>query len=220
MESQIVVRGSGQARVMPDRAVVRIVVEGEGSSREDAYQEAARYAKQVDEVIDLHRAGIEHVVTAALAVQPKTRWRKGESVRTGWRASRTSILEVTDFSRLGDLFAEAAAAGGTTTGPSWHIDDGNVVYDEVRRLAARQARQRASAYAEALGLEVAGIAWIAEPGLRQAAPTHEGAPMGRGLVASAAPMGAGEDVIDITPDEVVVEAAVEVGFTFADPSRA
>jgi uncharacterized protein YggE len=212
MEPHIVVRGTGQAAAQPDRAVVRVEVDGEGGSRDDAYREAAKAASAVDAVTAGHADAIARNQTAALVVHPKTRWRRGESVRTGWRGSRTTLLEVTDFAHLGELFGELAAAGGAVSGPYWHLDTDNSVHAEARRLAAEDARRRADTYASALGLRITGIAWIAEPGLREAAPPPFPVPVAR---AAALSLGeAPEEVIDVTPEEMTVDAAVDVGFAF------
>jgi len=211
MDAHVVVRGAGVARALPDRAVVRVEVDGEGTSREDAYREAAKLASQVDEVVAAHAAAIDRNVTAALAVHPKTRWRRGESVRTGWRGTRTTVLELTDFARLGDLFAELAAAGGAVSGPDWRLDPANAVHIEARRLAAEDARSRAETYAAALGLRITGIAWVAEPGLRETTDATRFALAARGVQLGEA----AEEVIDVTPEEMTVEAAVDVGFDFA-----
>lgn len=45
---------------------------------------ASELATGVDEVLGRYQVEIDRATTAALVVQPKTRWRKGESVRTGW----------------------------------------------------------------------------------------------------------------------------------------
>jgi uncharacterized protein YggE len=199
------------ARALPDRAVIRVEVDGEGTSREDAYREAAKLASQVDDVVAAHASAIDRNVTAALAVHPKTRWRRGESVRTGWRGTRTTVVELTDFARLGDLFAELAAAGGAVSGPDWRLDPANPVHIEARRLAAEDARSRAETYAAALGLRITGIAWVAEPGLRETTDTTRFA-----LAARSMQLGeAAEEVIDVTPEEMTVDAAVDVGFDFA-----
>ena len=58
------------------------------------------------------------------------------------------------------------------------------------------------------------MAWVAEPGLRQGPADNVGfAPM----MARAAFAGAPDEpeVIDVTPDEMTVDAAVDVAFTFA-----
>lgn len=202
---------------MPDRAVLRVTVDGMGGSRDEAYQAALRPAQQVDEVVATYEAAVDRAMTGTLVVQPKTRWRKGESVRTGWRASRTSVVEVKDVTRLGGFVAELVGAGGEVRGPSWQLDPANAAHTEARRLAAEDARSRAEAYAAALGLRVRGIAWVAEPGLRVGDGSHQPSAgrtmtlaVGRGAESMAA-----DEVIDISPDEMTVEAQVEVAFVFA-----
>jgi uncharacterized protein len=144
-------------------------------------------------------------------VHPKTRWKKGESVRTGWRASRTSVVEVVDFALLGDLMAELAAAGAAVDGPAWQLDPTNPVHAEVRRRAAADARARADSYAAPLGLGVTGVAWAAEPGLRHASDAVAFMPMAAGMACAQA---AEPEIIDVTPDEMTVDAAVDVAFIF------
>ena len=214
VDEAIVVRGTGQARTMPDRALVRVHVEADGAARDDAYREAARLANQVDAVVANRQAAIDRTITTSLVVHPKTRWKKGESVRTGWRASRTSVVEVADFAVLGDLLAELAAAGAAVDGPTWQLDPTNPVHRQVRRAAAADARDRADAYAAPLGLRVTGVAWVAEPGLRQGQDTGGFMPMAAamGMTRGGQPE---PEVIDVTPDEMTVDAAVDVAFTFA-----
>jgi uncharacterized protein YggE len=212
MEPEIIVKGRGEARSMPDRAVIQVGVDAEGASRELAYNEAAVATKQVDGVISSRSNALDRVSTATLVVHPKTRWKKGESVRAGWRASRTLVLEVTDFEQLGDLIAELAGAGASITGPYWQLDATNAAHGEARTLAAEDARRRAFDYASALGLKVGGVAWISEPGLRISGDQEHGVR----AFAAAAPAGArgglAEEVIEVRPEEIPTVAAVEVGF--------
>jgi uncharacterized protein YggE len=217
MEAEIIVQGRGEARSMPDRATIHCVIDAEGPSHQSAYDDAAASAKRVDDVLASRRHALGRVTTAALVVHPKTRWKKGESVRTGWTASRLSTVEVTGFDELGILIAELGGAGASLTGPSWQLDVANPVHREVRRLAAEDAKQRAYDYASALGLEVGGIAWISEPGLRPSLQT--GQPMGGFAVAAAARLTTPQDIIEVTPEEIVSEAWVEVGFRIGVPAE-
>lgn len=75
---------------MPDRAEVAVSVEGDGGSRDAAYSAAAQLSGRVDAVFSDMAEAIERVVTAVLTVQPRTRWKKGEATRAGWRAARSS----------------------------------------------------------------------------------------------------------------------------------
>lgn len=202
---------------MPDRALLRVTVRGEGASRDDAYRSAAGDATAVDQTLEARRSAPRSVAHGTLVVQPRTRWKKGESVRTGWLASRTSTINVIEFSGLGELIAELAAAGADISGPEWQVDPSNPTYEAARRDAAIDARRRAHAYADALGLSIGMVRWIAEPGLRDSSEPHS-------FVAAAALRHRGDDadedegVIDVTPKEMSVRAAVEIGFNFAEPT--
>jgi uncharacterized protein YggE len=98
VDRELIVRGVGEVRAMPDLASVRVGVDGEGQSREEAYQLASTTAAAVDGILADFETVIDRVTTAALAVQPKTRWRKGENQRTGWQAFRVSLVEIKDTS--------------------------------------------------------------------------------------------------------------------------
>jgi len=216
MERTIIVRGSAELRIPPDRALVEVTLDADGSSRDDAYRDAAGTASAIDAVIDRHAAETERVVTAALTVQPLTRWRRGEAIRTGWRATRRSVIEVTGFEGLGLLLSELTGAGGTIAGPTWQVDDSNEAHDRVRVLAAEDARRRAESYAVGLGVTLAGITWIAEPGLRSTSsePVHRMMPM---AVSSRMAADLEEEVvIEVAPADSIIGAQVEVSFAFAD----
>ena len=195
---------------MPDLASVRVGVDGQGQSREEAYQIAAATAGAVDGVLDDFEAAIDRVTTAALAVQPKTRWRKGETQRTGWQALRVSVVEIKDTSRVGELLNALAGAGASISGLSWMVAPANESFALARHRAGEDARARAEQYARALRIELGPVAWASEPGLRSSGHTDwmSAAAPGRAL----AP-GAAEEAIDVTPEEVTIHAALEVAYS-------
>jgi hypothetical protein len=218
MSIEILVRGEGEASALPDRAVVRVMVEGDGSSQQDAYTKAAEAARDVDAIFERYKSGFARKMTASLAVFPKTRWKKGESIKTGWRASRSTVLEVTDLKNLGVLVAELSASGvATIHGPTWQLNPDNDVHDRARREAVADARRRAQAYIAELGLKLQRVAWLSEPGLRvasnQMGPTvgTAGMHIQRSLAATA------DEPIDVAPDEITVRAVVEMGVEAIEP---
>jgi uncharacterized protein YggE len=215
MEHEIVVRGEAEVRAMPDLAVLRVVVDGEGSSQEEAYDAAAGLAEAVDAVFGAQSPSIGRVTTAALVVQPRVRWDKGEEIRTGWRAGRVSIVEVRALDRVGNIAAMLVGAGATLTGPSWELDSSNAAYHQARVGAAQDARQRAEAYASALGVGLGPLMWVAEPGLRLAGDGGRGMAAGGQPRAALLAAGPAERPIDVAPGEITVHAAVEVGFHIA-----
>lgn len=216
MEQEIIVRGEAEARALPDRAVLHVAVRGEGPGRDEAYASAAADAAAVDAVLRGREGALDRVSHTALVVQPTTRWRKGANVRTGWQASRTSTVEVVGLDVVGELLAELTGAGADVGGPEWQVDPGSPVHAAVRRAAAADARARAADYASALGLDLGPIAWVAEPGLRgggEPGPRRFSRPAATAMAASAGPP---EETIDVSPAELTVTAAVEVGFRIGE----
>jgi uncharacterized protein YggE len=220
MEREIVVRGTGEARALPDLASLRVEVTADHKTRDEAYEARAKLAAKVDVVFADHRNAIGRTTVASLWVQPRTRWHRGEDIRTGWRASRTSFVEVVVLDALGEIMSDIVEAGGAVQGPQWSMAHTNPAYDVARRAAATDARHRAQSYAQALDLTLGAVAWVAEPGMRTA-PVRvspiagdgaPGQPVTRLAAATTFAAEPAEPTEDLTPSEMTVEVAVEVGF--------
>jgi uncharacterized protein len=165
MSAEIVVRGEGEVRSLPDRAVSRVAVEADADSQTDAFTAASRSAAAVDAVLDKYAEALDRRITVGVVVRPKTRWKKGESVNAGWVAGRTTILDIKDLVKLGPLISELPGAGASVIhGPSWEVNPDNPVHDRARQAAAVDARRRATAYAQALGQHLGASKWLSEPG--------------------------------------------------------
>jgi uncharacterized protein YggE len=215
MSAEVLVRGEAEVRCLPDRALLHVAIEGEGSSQEDAFRRASETASAVDSVVDKFARSVDRRITSSVVVRPKTRWRKGETTRTGWIATRITSLDVKDLTALGVLISELPGAGASSVqGPFWRVDQSNDAYGTARQLAARDAYRRAQAYADALGLGLGSVLWIAEPGLRNEGSRWAHAAMPRGAV-SAGAAGVAEPM-EIRPDEVTIEAAVEACWELKD----
>ena len=218
MEREIVVRGTGEARALPDQASLRVEVTADHKTQEEAHDARTKLATAVDDVLDRHADAIARTMIASLVVQPRTRWHRGEDIRSGWRASRTSFVDVVTLDALGEIMAGLVDAGAAVQGPQWSMAPTNPAYDQARAAAAEDARRRAQSYATALGLSVGPVAWVAEPGLRRDAGPP--VPFEAGVVpmaAAAAPAGDTEPE-RVTPAELTVRMDVEVGFTIVDAS--
>lgn len=202
---------------MPDLALVRVGVDGEGPSREEAYQAASATAAAVDQVIGEYAAAIDRVTTAALSVQPKTRWRKGETQRTGWQAARLSVVEISDTSQVGELLSALAGAGANIGGLSWKVAPANQSHALARLRAGQDARARAEQYAQALGVDLGRVAWAAEPGLRSADRMDWMSPAAAGgrLMSP----GAAEEPINVVPEEIMIQAALEVAYQLSTDTQ-
>ena len=215
MEREIVVRGTGEARAVPDQASLRVEVTADHKTQQEAHDARTKLAAGVDEVLSQHGDAIARTTIASLLIQPRTRWHRGEDIRTGWRASRTSFVDVVGLDALGEIMSGLVDAGAAVQGPQWSIAPANPAYDQARVAAADDARQRARSYATALGLSVGPVAWVSEPGLRRDRPP---VPLQAAVapMAAAAPVAGEPEPEQVTPGEMTVQVDVEVGFTILD----
>jgi uncharacterized protein YggE len=216
MEREIVVRGTGEARALPDQASLRVEVTADHKTQEEAHDARTKLAAAVDEVLDRQADAIARTTIASLVVQPRTRWHRGEDIRSGWRASRTSFVEVARLDALGEIMAGLVDAGAAVQGPQWSMAPTNPAYDQARAAAAQDARRRAQSYAAALGLSVGPVAWVAEPGLRRPPGPPVPVEVGVAPMAAAAVVATDAEPEPVTPAELTVRVDVEVGFTILD----
>jgi uncharacterized protein len=120
------------------------------------------------------------------------------------RAWNQVVVRVGDASVVGELIAGAVDRGAQVSGPASTIATNNPARVEACKEAALDARRRAQAYADALGVRVGALVAVRDPGTGNsaaAAPDADGA-MDAGAV-EALPVEAGEQF---------VTAAVEVEF--------
>jgi uncharacterized protein len=216
MEREIVVRGTGEARALPDQANLRVEVTADRKTQEEAHDARTKLAAAVDEVLDRQADAIARTTIASLVVQPRTRWHRGEDIRSGWRASRTSFVDVVMMDAQGEIMAGLVDAGAAVQGPQWSMAPTNIAYDQARAAAAEDASRRAQSYAAALGLSVGPVAWVAEPGLRRPPGPPVPVEVGIAPMAAAAVVATDAEPERVTPAELTVRVDVEVGFTILD----
>ncbi len=213
IEQQIVVRGEAERQAPADLAALTVLVQVDDAKQDKAFERASGVATAVDAVLEARTAALGPRHAAVVVVQPTTRWVDGEEQRTGWRAARSTSLDVTALDQITPLLAELVGAGAVVHGPWWRLRPEHPVLAEVRTAAAADARARAESYAGGLGVHVGRVDWIAEPGLRLS-DSGGGASGGgfamRTVAMSSAPM---QDAgMEVEPADLTIGATVEVAF--------
>ncbi|TWS18708.1 SIMPL domain-containing protein [Tsukamurella asaccharolytica] len=231
------VRGRHEVAVPAERATIHIIIRHIGPEKREIFEATAADTEQLTtELRYLHHPETGPVTdwTASdLELGAHARWTKdGERLDDEHYARIRIAAEFSDFEEL-NRFTGAVAAldGGAIDHTHWSITDASrdAAEQEVRAGAARDARDRAQVYADALGLGSVRAVSVAEPGLLQAASPRSplGAPHGApdGDAAAFAPdpdssvTGAPPPRPSIaqTPEDITVAASVEARFV-ADPS--
>jgi uncharacterized protein YggE len=200
------VRGVGDARTSPDEASVSLVIEAIEQTAAAALAKVAERTQAVLELCD--ELGIEptaRVTTGASVADHGEHDREGRWQHRGFRAWNQIVVRVGEASVVGELIAGAVDRGVQVNGPSWTIALDNPARVAACREAALDARRRAEAYADALGMRVGALVAVRDPGTGVPPPPP-------GPLRFAAMDAGSADGLPVEAGEQVVTAVVEVEF--------
>jgi uncharacterized protein YggE len=200
----ITVKSNASVPAEPDEATVAITLSALRATPDVAYRVVAERAQTFASLCD--ELGIERAQrsTAGLTVQAEFEFVEGRNEPRGYRATSRTHVRVRDASLVARLLEQAVArAEAHVEGPWWSVDQDNPARLEACRRAAATARQKAEAYAQALGVQLASLQTVSEPGT-----IIGGGSVARGpqsFDAMAVP-------IPVEPGEHLVSAAVELTY--------
>jgi uncharacterized protein YggE len=161
----VTVRGVGEARTSPDEASVTLTIE---AIEQKAAAALAKVAERTQAALELcDSLGIEpaaRVTSGASIAEHGEHDREGRWQHRGYRAWNQIVARVGEASVVGELIAGAVDRGAQVSGPAWTIAPDNPARVEACKEAALDARRRAEAYADALGVRVGAIVAVRDPG--------------------------------------------------------
>jgi hypothetical protein len=164
-ESTVSVSGTGQVQAAPDRAVIRLGVETEAETAENAL---AQNSTQMQALLDaLSAAGIasENIQTQSVRLMPRYQFGDERDDRTlvGFAAANFVRVQTDQLDSLGVLLDEAVSAGATTIeNVSFAVSDQTEFVDQARQAAVEDARYKAEQLAELTGAELGAVLQINE----------------------------------------------------------
>jgi len=162
--NQIIVRGSGQVEVPPTQAVVTVGAQIQRQAAAEASAEVSRIADQM--LSRLQALGIrrQDIRTSGVQLVPVfSTPRDGAPQIVGYRATYTLTVILTDLRLVGQAVDESVRAGANQIlGITFGLRDASEARREALALAVREARDKAEAIVRAAGLQIKGIAQIAE----------------------------------------------------------
>lgn len=222
----LTVTGRGEVSAAPDRAVVRL-----GAIAQDEHAAAAQ--NQVNEIMnkalaDIRALGIpeQQIATTGLSLspvystegrpapQPLEQAQPKEPRIVGYRASNVIRVELTDLKRLGDVIDRGVAAGANRLeGLSFELRDDSGPRGEALRKAVADARAKAQAIAEAMGVRLESVSEITEGGVNIFSSRDQ---FGGGVARLAASPESAPTPIQ--PGQVQVEATVTVRYSLGQPA--
>jgi len=206
--ASVTVRGASVASLTPDRAELSLSISHLAADASGALDEVARRSQQLETVLEAHDVRRDEWATDGVQVGEEYQWRNDANVLVGYRASTAVTITVRSVPLVSTLIgAGVTQVGASVRSLTWRIDADNPARRVLLGEAARDARVRATAYAEALGLRLGEVEEISE-----LTPANEPPPMPRAAMAMAAKMG---DTSSLSVSGGLVELAAEVFVRFA-----
>lgn len=189
-QRHVSVTGHASAAQAPDFAEIAVGIEAKGATASAALDAASKAVAGLSGIAK--EAGIPpaDIGTAAVTLRPATRSvaRPGGATEEpdGYAASNVVRLRLADMGRLGDLLRRMVETGANRIdGITFGLRDPDAVFVGLQTAAARDARTRAAALAEAVGARLGRLCTLtalgAEPppmAMRaMAAPAAKGRPV-------------------------------------------
>jgi uncharacterized protein YggE len=201
-EPTVTARGEATVPGRPDEGVWTITVGALDATPDAALSDVGTRSEALEAALGELGVGAEQRSTTGVTVREEFDYADGKQVHRGFRAQNVVTVRLADHAVAGKLLqASIEKAKAEVRGPVWWIAPDNPARIEACKQAAAEARRKAEAYAEALGMRLGAVAEIRE------ASAGGVSPMPRGMA-----LAASESAIDVDPGELNVDAQVEVSF--------
>lgn len=194
------VQGTGQARVAPDEATVRLGVLSQAPTARAAMEEANRIANAILEAIRKLGVKAEDIQTSDLNLNPLysniPQERGGEPRITGYQASNIVSVRLEKLDLVGPVVDGGLAAGANRLdGVVFGLRNDTAARAAALTQAAEAARAKAETLAKALRVRLVEIVEVVEGGVSVITPVYRRAAMDMAMSAET-PVSAGQVGID------------------------
>lgn len=162
----ISVSGSGQTQAQPDQATIRLGVQTQAESAEQAL---AENNSKIQSLLNaLRQVGIApaDIQTQAIQLHPRYTEQPQQGVAqtlAGYTANNIVVVTVKNLDNLGELLDAAVNAGGNTIeGINLEISDSAALVDQAREAAMQDAKHKAEQLASLAGTSLGQVLTISE----------------------------------------------------------
>lgn len=159
-QNVISVTGTAQVFAAPDEAIVRLGVLETAANAQDAESQANTVIQKL--LTSLKALGIakENIQTSRMSLSPVyNQPRPGEAMKiSGYQAQDLLSVRLSDFALVGKVVDAGTAAGvNNVEGIDFQLRNSREQRSQAYKEAVADARSKADAIAEALGVKIAGI---------------------------------------------------------------
>lgn len=165
-DTKITVTGSGEVLIPADVAVISLGVNVRSAEAPSAQAEANEVIAKIREALTAAGIDEEDISTGYINLYAAYDYSSSVERITGYNASSTLAVKVTDMTRVGEVIDLAFGAGANMLdGVSFSAKDDTAARAEALKAAVADAKVKADVLAEAAGLGKLEIDSIAESGV-------------------------------------------------------
>lgn len=176
----LTVTGSATVSSAPDKAVLTLAVESDGTEPGASMNANATAVRRLLARLETEGVEASSIETAHVNVYPVRAYNpaSGEETLTGYRSENTVSVTLRGegmAEAAGRLLSAALEVGATSvSGPVWALTDACAATEEALKQAAANARKKAEALAETLGVKVGDVLVMSEGLAEHASPRGYG----------------------------------------------
>ena len=164
-EHTIAVVGSGKVTVVPDMATIRLGVSLERPTAKAARRAAAEAMTRV--VAAIRGLGIadEDIATSSISLSPVYNYSSSGSAPRirGYQLTNIVTVSVRNLEVIGDVLDDGVLAGATSVdGITFDVADRVAAEAKAREAAVKDAKAKAEALADGVGVQITGVASMTE----------------------------------------------------------
>lgn len=168
----LTVSGTGESMARPDRATIRLGATAQASDASAAQEQVNEIMTRAIEAIRDLGVKEESISTVGLSLhpvysdhRPRPMDQPAEPRVVGFRAGNTILVRLDDLELVGDVIDAGVKSGANQIeGLSFELKDQTAARSAALRDAAKQARAKADAIAEAMNLGIVSVMEIQEGG--------------------------------------------------------
>lgn len=201
-DSTMVMTGHGEVTAAPDTALITSGVTTEGETARDALDANTKAMSQLIETLKAANIATRDIQTSNFSVNPNYVYSDERDANgytkppkiMGYQVSNTVTVRVRDLPALGTILDKAVSVGANTVNNiAFSVADPSKLYDEARKAAFADARDKADLYAEAAGVSLDRILNISEQqNFNQPPRPYAMKTMAQDMAAAPVPVQAGE----------------------------
>ena len=204
IQRTISIMGEGKVTAIPDIALVSLGLTTEKKSVSDAQSENSKTINSLIEKLKVLGIAKEDITTTNYSIYPAYDWTNGKQILRGYTVSQDVQVKIRQTDKVDDVLKIAGDLNlNQIGGLTFTIDNPETYKQQARIKALENAKEKADALAEVMGVKLGKVISFSESGGNVPAPypiyaKSEAMGIGGGGPAPTVEVGSQEIVIDAT----------------------